>query len=199
MLHSLLISLLIFTYPAGENKETEFSLGLYYSHYGLYGNGSVPSIYAIWTDWRFGAEIGVANFVPNIGLKIRCSSIKYYSPFEEWYEYIPLTLCTSFDLLPFLKLKWLRLSAETGFGVYFWKGIWIDQVIVLPNGEKMKERDIGFVGGLTLQLKPHKFIGLEFSSYYHYIASSDLEKYGYFDKDEKLWENGVGLKIIIPW
>ena len=198
MLHSLLISLLILTYPVEENEGIEFSLGVYSSHYTLYGDGSVPTSYARWTDWRFGAEIGVANFVPNIGLKIRCSSVKYYSPFEEWYEYVPLTLCTSFDLLPFLKLEWLKLSAETGFGIYFWKGLWIDQVIVLPNGEKMKERDFGFVGGFTLQVRPVKYIALEYATRYNYIASAELEKYGYFDKDEKIWEHGVGFKIFIP-
>ncbi|GAH59877.1 unnamed protein product, partial [marine sediment metagenome] len=39
---------------------------------------------------------------------------------------------------------------------------------------------------------------LEYATRYNYIASAELEKYGYFDKDEKIWEHGVGLKIFIP-
>jgi hypothetical protein len=65
-------------------------------------------------------------------------------------------------------------------------------------GEDKKGRDIGFVGGFTLQVKPFKFIALEYVTRYNYIASADIYKYGFEDKDEKLWENGIGLKIIIP-
>lgn len=88
---------------------------------------------------------------------------------------------------------------ETGFGLYLWRGLDNDEVVVLSNGGTMQEKDIGFVGGLSLQVRPYRLIALEITSRFNYIASSDLEKYGYFDKDEKLWENGVGLKIIIPW
>jgi hypothetical protein len=195
MFHAFLSSILMLTVIQG-GRHIEYSLGPNYSHHKLYFDGNGPPQYAIFTKWTYGAEIGVTNFIQNIGLKIRYSKIRYYTPIEESYEYIPFTLCTSFNLLPFLNLEWLRLSAETGLGIYFWKGYWIDEVIVLPNGEKMEERDIGFVGGLTLQLRPHRYIGVEFASRYNYIASSDLTKYGYYDKDEKIWENGVGIKII---
>jgi len=114
------------------------------------------------------------------------------------YEYLPLTLCTSFDILPFIHSRWVRLSAETGIGIYLWKGFLNDEVITLPSGEKMEERDIGFIGGFTLQLIPLRFIGIEFSSRYNYLASSDIYKYGFYDKDEKIWENGLGLKLILP-
>ncbi len=72
-------------------------------------------------------------------------------------------------------------------------------LIVTWDNTEMSEKDIGFVGGLSLQVRPYKLIALEIASRLNYIASSDLEKYGYSDKDEKLWENGVGLKIIMPW
>ena len=152
-----------------------------------------------------GGEISISNLIPNIGLKLRASRLLYEPRFVVYfdeiieYEYIPLTLCTSFNLLPFLKLQWLKLSLETGIGVYFWKGLDNSgQIIISPTGETMEERDIGFVGGFTLQLRPIKYIGIEFSSLYHYIASSEIYKYGFEDKDEKIWENGIGLKVIIP-
>ncbi len=192
MLHAFLASMLLLTsVQAGEH--IEFFIGPQYSSYRLYQDdqGSLD-------EWYYGGEIGVYNIIPNIGLKLRATKVRFYTLIEESYEYMPITLCTSFNLLPFLKAEWLRLSIETGFGLYLWKGFWIDDVIVLPNGEKMEERDIGFVGGATLLVKPHKYIGVEFASRYNYIASADLYKYGFTDKDEKIWENGVGLKIIWP-
>ena len=184
--------MLLMNFFIQSDKHIEFSFGPHYSSYLLYqddedANGKL----------NLGGEIGIANFIPNIGLKIRGSILKYKKD-AYTYEYMPLTLCTSLNLLPFVKLKWLKLSMETGLGLYLWKGLENDEVIVLSSGDKMDEKDIGFVGGLTLQLRPIRFIGLEFSSRYNYIASSDIYKYGFDDKDEKIWENGVGLKIIIP-
>lgn len=197
MLHSLLISLFIFTYPAGENKKVEFSIGASYSHFYLY-----QDIEDSRRKSGFTGEIGITNFIPNIGLKIRGSRVKYEgasetNPYE--YEYVPLTLCTSFNLLPFVESGWLSLSMETGFGLYLWRGLDNDKVVVLPNGDTIQEKDIGFVGGLSLQVRPYRLIALEIASRFNYIASSNLEKYGYSDKDEKLWENGIELKIILPW
>lgn len=197
MLQSLLISLFIFTYPVGENKKVEFSIGASYSHFYLYQDIEDPR-----GKLGFTGEIGVTNFIPYIGLKIRGSRVRYEgasetNPYE--YEYIPLTLCTSFNLLPFMESGWLSLSMETGFGLYLWRGFDNGEVVVLSNGSTMQEKDIGFVGGLSLQVRPYKLIALEIASRFNYVASSDLEKYGYSDKDEKLWENGVGLKIIMPW
>jgi hypothetical protein len=154
MLHSLLISLLILTYPVGENKKVEFSIGASYSHFYLYQDIEDPR-----GKLGFTGEIGITNFIPNIGLKIRGSKARYEG------------------------------ASETNH----------DEVVLLSNGSTMEEKDIGFVGGLSLQVRPYKLIALEIASRFNYIASSDLEKYGYSDKDEKLWENGVGLKIIMPW
>lgn len=172
-------------------EKIEFSFGPNYSSYHLYWNDEAAR-----NQWSLGAEVTVHNIIPNIGLKLRGSKIEYTISSDYTYdsEYIPLTLCTSFNILPFLKLKWLRLSLETGFGMYFWKALPIEMIA----GEDKKGRDIGFVGGITLQLRPIKYIGIEFLSLYHYIASVNINKYGFNDKDDKIWENGIGLKVIIP-
>ncbi len=197
MLPTFLSSLLFLT-SLIQVENVELSLGINRSSYKLYHNVNASEWQETLTEWQVGGEIGIANFIPNIGLKVRGAKVKYYTPIEYSYEYIPLTLCSSFNLLPFLKFDWLKISAETGFGYYLWKVLWINEVIELPNGDAMDERDIGFVGGLTFQLRPYKNIAVEYATRYNYIFSSNLEKYGFFDKDEKIWENGVGVKFIIP-
>lgn len=172
----------------------EISIGPQYSLYRLYLNdgGYLPD------EWTFGGEVGIMNVVPHIGLKLRGTKTRFHTLFEESYEYMPITLCTSFDLTPFYKIDWLRLSAETGLGLYNWKGYWIDDIIVLPDGELMEEWDIGFVVGFTVQLRPVKYVGIEYAMRYNYIASADIYKYGFNDKDDKIWENGFGVKFILP-
>lgn len=197
MFHTFLSSLLMLTSLIQGSDKIEFSFGAQYSSYILYQDAEISK-----DQWNIGGEIAVHNFIPNIELKLRGSKLKYDISVEEntyIYEYIPLTLCTSFNILPFLKLDWLHLFLETGFGLYFWKGF--DEngaVIEFEPGEIMDEKDIGFVGGFTLQVKPFKFIALEYITRYNYIASTDIYKYGFDDKDEKLWENSIGLKIILP-
>jgi len=172
----------------------QFSAGPHYSYYLLYQDDKEAQ-----GEWGIGGEISITNVIPNIGLKLRGARLRYEDAENSYvYEYTPLSLCTSFNILPFLKVEWLRLSVETGFGFYLWQGLHDDEVIELPTGEKMEEKDIGFVGGLTIQLRPIKLIVLEYSTRYNYIASADIYKYGFTDKDEKIWENGFGLKVIIP-
>lgn len=172
----------------------EISIGPQYSSYRLYMDeeGSL-------NEWNLGGEVAIQNIIPHVGLKLRGTKVTFYPMIEEpYYEYMPITLCTSFDLTPFLRLPWLRLSAETGLGLYNWKGYWIDEIIVLPNGELMEEWDMGFVIGFTVQLRPVKYLGIEYAMRYNYIASADINKYGFYDKDDKIWENGFGVKFILP-
>jgi hypothetical protein len=179
------------------NENLEFSFSPHYSSYRLRRNDNDPD-----EKWCFGGEIGVANIIPNIGLKLRATRLNYeihQCGFGvNLLEYTPITLCTSFNLLPFLELGWLKLTAETGIGLYLWRGLRDGEVVILPDDGKFDEKDIGFIGGITLQLRPIRFIGLEFASRYNYVASADIYKYGFTDKDEKIWENGFGLKIILP-
>lgn len=191
MFQAILVSMILINCCAQNDKHLELSFGPHYSSYHLYWNGEAAR-----NQWSLGGEVTVYNIIPNIGLKLRGSKIEYTISSDYTYvsEYIPLTLCTSFNIIPFLKLKWLRLSLATGFGMYFWKALPMEMIA----GEDKKGRDIGFVGGFTLQVKPFKFIALEYVTRYNYIASADIYKYGFEDKDEKLWENGIGLKIIIP-
>lgn len=197
MFHAFLSSIVMLTCLVQGSDKVQFSIGANYSSYILYQDAEISK-----DQWNIGGEIAIHNFIPNIGLKLRGSKLKYDIPVEEntyIYEYIPLTLCASFNILPFLKLDWLHLSLETGFGLYLWKGFdESGEFIEFVPGEPMDEKDIGFVGGFTLQVKPFKFIALEYVTRYNYIASADIYKYGFEDKDEKLWENGIGLKIIIP-
>lgn len=156
-------------------------------------------------DW--GAELGIRNVLPGIGLKLRASYLKLEAPDIDTtaedesryaYRYIPLTLTTAFDLLPiFLKTERLSLSLETGLGVCLWQGLYDDRVIQIPTGS-MDEQDLEFTAGLNLQVWVVKYLALEMTSRYHYLASANLEKYGYTDKDEKLLENGLGLKFVLP-
>jgi len=171
--------------------------------------GPVYSSYRMYMDdqdamgvWRPAGEIGIINVIPHVGFKVRATTLRYDAPPEQGpysFEYVPLSVCTSFDILPFFEIPWLRVSLETGLGVYWWKGLYEDQVIVLSDGDTMEERDIGFIAGMTLQINPLPFIGIEYGTRYNYLASAEPYKYGFLDKDEKLWEHGVGVKFIWYW
>ena len=192
----LLSGILIITSLFQASENLEFSLGLNYSSYLLFQDTLEAK-----GKWNIGGEIGVDNVIPNIGLKLRGTRISYEAPPDSGpyvWEYTPLSLCTSFNILPFLKVPWLRVSVETGLGIYYWRGLYDSEVIELPNGEKAEEWDIGFVGGFTLQVRPVKYLGIEYVMRYNYMASAEIYKYGFYDKDDKIWENGVGVKFIIP-
>lgn len=192
----LLSGLLILTslFPAGE--PVELAAGINYSSYLLFQD-TTDAI----GKWNVGGEIGIANIVPCVGLKIRGARLRYEAPPDQGpyvWEYMPLSLCASFNVLPFLRTPWLRLSVETGLGLYLWRGVYDDEVIVLPIGETVDETDIGFVAGVTLLFKPVKYLGIEYATRYNYIASANIYKYGFTDKDDKIWENGMGIKFILP-
>lgn len=192
----LLSGLLILTslFPAGE--PVELAAGINYSSYLLFQD-TTDAI----GKWNVGGEIGIANIVPCVGLKIRGARLRYEAPPDQGpyvWEYTPLSLCASFNVLPFLRTPWLRLSVETGLGLYLWRGLYDDEVIVLPTGETVDETDIGFVAGVTLLFKPVKYLGIEYATRYNYIASANIYKYGFTDKDDKIWENGMGVKFILP-
>ena len=192
LLSGILAAMLLFA--AGDN--IELSIGPNYSSFLLFQDDE-ESI----GKWNFGGEIAINDFIPNIGVKIRGTKLTYEAPSEQGpyaWDYTPLSLCASFNILPFLHTPWLRVSVETGLGLYFWRGLYEGEVIVLPTGEKVEERDIGFVGGATVQLRPVKYVGIEYAMRYNYIASTDIYKYGFEDKDDKIWENGVGVKFILP-
>ncbi len=194
MLPVFIVCILIVT--SAPSERITFSVGPYYSSHLLFQNDEDAK-----GLWNVGGEIGVAHIVPHVGLKLRGTMLRYDAPPEMGpyaYEYTPFTLCTSFDILPFLHMPWLYVSLETGAGIYWWKGLYDDVVIELPTGDTMEERDFGFVGGFTMQIKPLRFIALEGMMRYHYLFSSNIDKYGFQDKDDKIWENGVGLKFIIP-
>lgn len=191
-----LLGLPLFVAAANGNNGIMLSFSPHYSYNYLYQDDEDPK-----GKWGFGGELEIRNFIPHIGLKLRGNMVTYPAvaatdTYE--YEFIPLTLCTSFDLLPFIEPTWFSLTLETGFGLYLWRALDNGSVVVLPDDTEISERDVGFVGGFTLQLRPVKYIALEYATRYNYIASAELEKYGYFDKDEKIWEHGIGLKIFIP-
>jgi hypothetical protein len=197
MLNTIIASMFLFSSFVHGSEYIELSLGPHYANYGLRQNEE-----EVKNQWNLGGEIALYNFVPNIGIKIRGTKLEYDVPFDgyNWiYEYTPLSFCTSFNLLPFLKVQWLKLSLETGVGFYLWKALDENGAVVeyLPD-HTIEERDIGFVAGFTVQLRPLQFVGLEFASRYHYIASAEIYKYGFDDKDDTIWENGIGVKIIIP-
>lgn len=156
--------------------------------------------------YHWGGELGIRNLLPGIGLKMKASFLKLNAldidttaedESRYAYRYIPLTLATTFNLLPFLKTDRLSLSLETGLGVCWWQGLYHDKVIEIPTGT-MDEKDLEFTAGLNFQFRLINYLALEMLSRYHYLASANLEKYGYADKDDKLLENGFGLKIILP-
>lgn len=200
MIHSFIACVLLVAAGLGASKHREFCLGTYYSSYQLTHNSA--DFYA--TDqvsqskWHYGVEAEIANIIPNIGIKMRGTMITYDTETGYSYEYIPLTFCTSFNMLPFLEVDWLNFTVETGLGVYWWKNLYAGEVIELPTEGRAEERDLGFIGGVSLQVRPHRNIAIEGITRYNYIASTNLTKYGYFDKDEKIWENGVGVKLMIP-
>ena len=194
MVGSVLLGVLLSTVQA--SPYLELSAGPHYASYLLFQDEDDAK-----GKWHLGGEIGAADFIPHLGGKIRGSMRHYDAPPEQGPyadEYTPLIFCVSFDLLPFFKIPWFRFTAETGLGVFLWKGLYDNEVIVLPSGDRMEETDIGFVGGLTLQVRPFKHIGLEYATRYYYIASADIYKYGFSDKDDKIWEHGAGLKFILP-
>ncbi len=195
MFGSILVGMLVSAAPGIPCMD--ISVGPHYASYLLFQNEEEAK-----GRWHFGGEIGMANFIPHIGMKIRGAMLRYDAPLEQGpytYEYAPLVFCASFDLLPFVSVRWFEFTAETGLGVYWWKGLYDDEVIVLPNGDKMSETDIGFVGGLTLRLNPLKHLGIEYATRYHYMATSNIYKYGFLDTDDKIWEHGAGIKFIMPF
>ncbi len=192
----LLSGLLIMASLFQSDAPVELSAGVNYSSYLLFQD-TTEAI----GKWNLGAEIGINNIIPHVGLKLRGAKLSYEATPEQGpyvWEYTPLSLCTSFDVLPFLKIPWMRLSIETGIGLYFWRGLEDGEVIVLPTGDTVEETDIGFVAGATLLIKPVKYLGIEYATRYNYIASADIYKYGFTDKDDKIWENGLGIKFILP-
>lgn len=192
----LLSGILIAAYLFQPNDNIEFSVGPSFSSYQLFQNDEESM-----GKWNLGGEIAIDNIVPNIGFKLRGTKLSYEAPPEQGpyvWEYTPLSLCASFNILPFLKTPWLKVSLETGLGLYIWRGLYDDEVIVLPTGEKAEEKDIGFVGGLTIQVRPMKYLGIEYAMRYNYMASAEIYKYGFDDKDDKIWENGIGVKFILP-
>lgn len=197
MLQTIITSMLLFGSFVQSGEHIELSIGPHYAHHRLRQNEDEAL-----GKWNFGGEIGIANFIPNIGVKIRGSWLRYetseFTQLPYTYEYTPLTFCTSFNLLPFLHVPWLKCTLETGIGIYSWKGLMGSEVVTLPTGDTIEERDIGFVAGLTVQVRPLQFVGIEFASRYHYIASAEIYKYGFDDKDDTIWENGIGVKVIIP-
>jgi hypothetical protein len=192
LLSGILAATLIFA--AGDN--IEFSIGPSYSSYLLFQNDE-ESI----GKWNIGGEIAVDNVIPNIGFKLRGTKLSYEAPPEQGpygWEYTPLSICASFNILPFVRVPWFKATIETGLGYYMWRTLYEGEVLILSTGEKAEEKDIGFVGGLTVQVKPIRYLGIEYAMRYNYMASAEIYKYGFEDKDDKIWENGVGVKFIIP-
>ncbi len=144
---------------------------------------------------QFGGEIEAEDIVPNIGIKVHGSRVKYQSGDYTW-EYTPVSFCTSFNMLPFLKYDRLRLTLETGMGIYFWRGLFKNEVMVLPNNTRADERDPGFVIGATLELRPVRLLVLQGLIRYNYLASSNIYKYGFADKDDRLLEIGFGVRAV---
>ncbi|MGD9380156.1 MAG: hypothetical protein PVI51_06270 [candidate division WOR-3 bacterium] len=192
LLSGILAATLLFA--AGDN--IELSIGPSYSSYLLFQNDEEAI-----GKWNLGGEIAVDNVIPNIGFKLRGTKLSYEAPPEqgpyEW-EYTPISVCASFNILPFIRIPWFKATIETGLGYYMWRGLYNGEVLILPTGEKAEEKDIGFVGGLTVQVRPIRYLGIEYAMRYNYLASAEIYKYGFEDKDDKIWENGVGVKFIIP-
>lgn len=158
-------------------------------------------------SYLWGAELGARNILPGIGLKLRASRLRITAPDIDstaedesryGYRYIPVTLAAAFDLLPFFTgTERLSLCLETGLGVCLWQGLYDGEVLEIPTGS-MDERDLEFTAGLNLQVWPLKHLALELTSRYHYLASANLEKYGFADQDDKILERGLGLKFLLP-
>ncbi len=194
MFRIVTLPFIVLSLVAAVYGEVSFSVGPHYSSYLLYLDDEDPV-----STWGMGGEVAVHDFIPRISLKLRGAKVSYSNPFEALpydYEYMPFSLCSSFDMLPFWDIHWLDLSLETGFCYCFWKALYDGEVVELPTGGSIDEKDYGFTGGFTLQLRPMKHIGISFISQFNYLASSNINKYGYFDKDEKLWENGISISFI---
>jgi len=188
---------ILFAGPFNPKMDThQIFIGPSYSSYILFMDDDAPK-----GKWQWGIQMGVSNIIPKLGVKISGTVVCYDAPPEVGpykYKYTPIVLTFNYNLLPFLKTGLIQLNLETGFGLYLWQGLFNDQVIVLPTGEKMDEKDLGFIGGLELQIKPMDNIGFFSHLSYQYLTSSNIYKYGYFDKDEKFFVNGFGLKLFLP-
>ena len=195
-MHTVILGVLTCSMLFGSMTQRHVAIGPLYSSYLMYRDDEDAM-----GVWRPAGEIGVMNIVPHIGWKLRAAMLRYDAPAEQGpysFEYIPVSLCTSLDIMPFFDIPWLQVSLETGLGMYWWKGLYDDQVITLPTGT-MEERDVGFIVGMTVQIHPFPHIGIEYGTRYHYLASAEPYKYGFLDKDEKLWENGIGVKFLWNW
>jgi hypothetical protein len=194
VLRPFLFLLLLLMLIESAYGQISFSAEAHYSSYLLSMDDEDPV-----GAWGWGGEVGVHDFIPLISLKLRGAKVRYSSPFETVaydYDYIPFSLTSSFDMLPFWEIPWLGINLETGFCYCFWKALSDGEVVVLPSGGEINEKDYGFTGGFTIQLKPVKHLCIKFISQFNYLASSNIYKYGYFDKDEKLWENGIGISFL---
>ncbi len=194
MIRNLLSAVFLLFFLSNSVSGTGFSFGIHYSSDLLYLDDENPI-----QKFNPAAEIEITNLIPHIGIKLRGSQIAFTDNKDNLtsYKYTPVTLVSTFDLLPFIESQWLEISMETGFGIYLWKGLRNNKVITLPGDTKMNEKDFGFVGGFTVQSRINRFFALAFSSRYNYIASSDIYRYGFSDKDEKIWENGLGLVFVL--
>ncbi|MGB9721646.1 MAG: hypothetical protein ACPL28_09225 [bacterium] len=174
----------------------QFFVGPSYSSYLLFQDTTESK-----EIWEWGVQTGISNIIPKLGMKFTGAKLRYDAPPEMGpysYKYTPLTLTITYSLLPFLRNGLIQLNLETGFGWYLWQGLFNGQVITLPTGDKMDEKDLGFTGGLELQIKPIDNLAIFSQIQYHYLTSSNIYKYGYFDKDEKFFVNGFGLKFFFP-
>jgi len=194
MMRNLLSAVFLLIFLCISVSGAGFSFATHYSSNLLYLDEESPI-----QKFSPAAEIEIVDIIPHIGIKFRASQTAFTDNEDSFisYKYIPLTLVSSFDLLPFVDSRWLQVSMETGFGIYLWKGLRNNEIITLPQDAKMREKDFGFVGGFTIQSGINKFFALVFSSRYNYIASSDIYKYGFPDKDEKIWENSLGIVFIL--
>ncbi|MEO0136063.1 MAG: hypothetical protein ABIL40_03025 [candidate division WOR-3 bacterium] len=172
-------------------------IGPNYSNYLLYQD----TLKEPKSKYQWSIQIGVANIIPKLGIEFSGAIVRYDAPPEQGpfaYKYTPLTLTITYNLLPFLKTGLFQMHLKTGFGWYLWQGLFNDQVITLPTGDKMDEKDLGFTGALEFQIKPLDNLALFSHLQYHYLTSSNIYKYGFFDKDEKVFVNGFGLKFFLP-
>lgn len=194
---SFLLIPIIFVWSLNSKLDAcQIFVGGSYSSYLLYQDEDDPK-----GKWQWEMQSGISNIIPNLGLKVSGTVISYKAPFEVGpyeYKYNPIVLTFNYNLLPFLKTGMIQLNLQTGFGLFFWQGLYNGNVIVLPSGEKMEEKDLGFVGGVELILKPINNLGISAQLLYQYLTSSNIYKYGYFDKDEKFFINGFGLKLFLP-
>jgi hypothetical protein len=186
-----------------------FSIGL--ARPGLELGGGGAYIQALGSDVAsyepalgMGAVLGLRGILPGVGLEVSLGHCRFHRPDidttlidEGKYElrYTPAVICGIYDSSPRLKgfpVQWFILA---GLGLYCWEECYDGKAITLPpplKGE-ISERDLGFVGGIGLEFFPLRCLGIRVVMSYHYITSTDLEKYGPWDKDERLWENGARL------